>query len=172
MIDKFREGDIWKNVIVVCKGRCYTWRLHYYLCFFLDPPSPCHNQTTNEHPPHSQTSYVRPLPLQKPISLEEDVQGAIYAARMICRDPDFHVRALGYTFLSGTSWTDRQRAQFEADDNLRHEFNVKSDGEVRDAVTGAIAELPKPIQVKEPGHMIYDIGKMFKSYGFSLSICR
>ena len=101
-----------------------------------------------------------PLPLQKPISLEEDVQGARYAARMICRDPDLHVRALGYTFLTGTSWTDRQRAQFEADEGLRHDFNVKSDEEVRDAVLGAIGDLPKPVQVKEPGYMIYDIGKM------------
>ena len=31
---------------------------------------------------------------------------------------------------------------------MRHDFNVKSDEEVRDAVLGAIGDLPKPIQVR------------------------
>ena len=84
---------------------------------------------------------------KKPINLEEDIQGARHAAKVVSRDQDLDVRALGYTFLEGTSWTDRQRAQFE-DEILRSDFNVKNDEEVREAIFDTISSLPKPIQVK------------------------
>ena len=85
---------------------------------------------------------------KKPINLEEDVQGARHAAKTVCRDRDLDVQALGYTFLEGTPWTDRQRAQFE-DDSFRNDFNVKNDEEVREVIFEAISKLPKPIQVKK-----------------------
>lgn len=108
MIDKFKEVDIWKNVIIVCK---------------------------------------------KPINLEEDVQGARHAAKTISQDQDLDVQALGYAFLEGTSWTVRQRAQFE-DDSFRSDFNVKNDEEVRDAIFDAISNLPKPTQVRTHNHSL------------------
>ena len=108
MIDKFKEVDMWKNVIIVCK---------------------------------------------KPINLEEDVQGARHAAKTISQDQDLDVQALGYAFLEGTSWTVRQRAQFE-DDSFRSDFNVKNDEEVRDAIFDAISNLPKPTQVRTHNHSL------------------
>ena len=108
MIDKFKEVDIWKNVVIVCK---------------------------------------------KPINLEEDVQGARHAAKTVSQDQDLHVQALGYTFLGGTAWTERQRAQFE-DDSFRSDFNVKTDEEVKDAIFDAISNLPKPIQVSTHAYPI------------------
>ena len=64
----------------------------------------------------------------------------------------------GFTYVDDASWTVNQRKRFETSPNLREDFLVKTDDEVRMAVFDKISILQDPVQ-----GIIYIIIKIIKS---------
>ena len=52
----------------------------------------------------------------------------------------------GFTYVDDASWTVNQRKRFETSPNLREDFLVKTDDEVRMAVFDKISILQDPVQ--------------------------
>lgn len=52
----------------------------------------------------------------------------------------------GFTYVDDASWTVNQRKRFETSPNLREDFLVKTDDEVRMAVFDKISSLQDPVQ--------------------------
>ena len=52
----------------------------------------------------------------------------------------------GFTYVDDASWTVNRRKRFETSPNLREDFLVKTDDEVRMAVFDKISSLQDPVQ--------------------------